>query len=108
MNHDMPSLIEPLQYQGQQNTNLQKSPGNLQESSTSRRVPDCSRDKNTATGKPQGLEQPLKLQCAVNGEIDGGQVRGHIAKRSDGIALSACGVEVEQVVVDLHGRGARR
>ena len=32
-------------------------------------ITDTARYKNPATGKPRGLEQPLKFQCGVNGEM---------------------------------------
>ena len=32
-------------------------------------VPDTTRYTNAQTGKPAGLEQPLKFQCGVNGEL---------------------------------------
>ncbi len=32
-------------------------------------ITDTARYKNAATGKPQGLEQPLKFACGVNGEL---------------------------------------
>ena len=32
-------------------------------------VPDTTRYANAQTGKPAGLEQPLKFQCGVNGEL---------------------------------------
>ena len=32
-------------------------------------ITDTSRYKNEATGKPQGLEKPLRFQCGVNGEL---------------------------------------
>ena len=32
-------------------------------------ITDTNRYKNATTGKPQGLEQPLKFVCGVNGEL---------------------------------------
>ncbi len=51
------------------------SGGALVENNKLVNVTDITRYTNTATGKPQGLEQPLKFQCGVNGEmtVDGWQ-----------------------------------
>jgi nitrous oxidase accessory protein len=45
-------------------------------------ITDTARYQNQATGKPQGLEQPLKFECGVNGEltVDGWRPRKTVAR----------------------------
>ena len=45
-------------------------------------ISDTTRYTNAQTGKPAGLEQPLKFQCGVNGEltVDGWKTRTSTAK----------------------------
>jgi hypothetical protein len=52
------------------------SGGALVENNKLVNITDTARYKNAATGKPQGLEQPLKFQCGVDGEtqVDGWKV----------------------------------